>query len=89
MQTTLLSSKGQVIVPKLVRAARRWHAGTRLEVLDTAEGVLLRPAIQNPKTALDAGLAAIRKRIMYRGAPVSIEDMNQAILREAVQRSKD
>ena len=87
MQTTLLSSKGQVIIPKTLRDAHRWHAGTRLEVLETAEGILLKPVVDANKTALPAGLAAIRKRIAHKGPAVSIEDMNAAVLREAARRN--
>ncbi|MBX4158727.1 AbrB/MazE/SpoVT family DNA-binding domain-containing protein, partial [Lactiplantibacillus plantarum] len=42
--TTVMSTKGQVILPKPLRDHLRWPAGTRLTVEDTAEGVLLRPA---------------------------------------------
>jgi AbrB family looped-hinge helix DNA binding protein len=83
MQTTLLSSKGQIIIPKALRDARRWQAGTRLEVLETTDGMLLRPAMQGPKTALTTGLAAIRKRIAYPGPAISLEAMDAAVLREA------
>lgn len=87
MQTTLLSSKGQIIIPKAMRDARHWHAGTRLEVQETAEGLLLKPVIASQKTPLTQGLASIRKRIAYQGPAVSIEDMNAAVLREATQRN--
>jgi AbrB family looped-hinge helix DNA binding protein len=43
MNTARLSSKGQVVIPTALRAARAWKAGTRFEVVDTAEGVLLKP----------------------------------------------
>ena len=88
MPTTLLSSKGQVIIPKAMRDAHRWQAGTRLEVQDTAEGILLKPVTRADKTALPNGLAAIRKRIAYLGPIVSTEDMNAAVLREAARRHK-
>ncbi len=87
MQTTLLSSKGQVIIPKTLRDAHRWHTGTRLEVLETSEGILLKPIVEANKTALPAGLAAIRKRIAHKGPAVSIDDMNAAVLREATRRN--
>ena len=41
--TTVVSTKGQVILPKAIRQRRRWDAGTRLVVEDTPDGVLLRP----------------------------------------------
>lgn len=91
MQTTVLSSKGQVIIPKSLRVARRWGPGTRLEVIDTAEGVVFRPPRQVAKLALAGGLSALRQRVAYAGPVVSIAAMDAAILREAAQHhpSKD
>jgi AbrB family looped-hinge helix DNA binding protein len=43
-RTITVSTKGQVILPKSIRKHRRWDAGTRLTVEETAEGVLLKPA---------------------------------------------
>lgn len=83
MQTTLLSSKGQVIIPKMLRVARQWSAGTRLEVHDTPEGILLKHITPAPKTDLKAGLKAIRQRLAYAGPKLSLADMDAAVLREA------
>ena len=88
MQTTLVSSKGQIIIPKELRDQHRWHAGTRLVVEDTGDGILLKPLVDANKTALSKGLAAIRKRIAYKGPAVSIEEMNAAVSHEAVRRNK-
>jgi AbrB family looped-hinge helix DNA binding protein len=87
VQTTLLSSKGQIIIPKAMRDARHWHAGTRLEVQDTPEGLLLKPVIASQKTPLAQGLASIRQRIAHQGPAVSIEAMNAAVLSEAARRN--
>ncbi|MDO8318630.1 AbrB/MazE/SpoVT family DNA-binding domain-containing protein [Rhodoferax sp.] len=86
MQLTLLSSKGQVIIPKAIREARHWHAGTRLEVKETAEGLLLKPVQVHQKAPLPQGLAAIRNRIAYNGPIRSVEDMTDALLKEAQRR---
>ena len=83
MQTTLLSSKGQVIIPKMLRVARRWGAGTRLEVRDTPEGLLLRHIVPANKIELKSGLAAIRQRVAYAGPALSLADMDAAVLQEA------
>ena len=83
MRTTVLSSKGQVIIPKALRVARRWGPGTQLEVRDTPEGVLLSPKGPTNKVALTTGLAAIRWRVAYRGPAVSLAQMDAAVLREA------
>jgi AbrB family looped-hinge helix DNA binding protein len=53
METTKLSSKGQVIIPKGVRNAHGWAAGLELTVTDTGDGVLLRPKAPFPDTELD------------------------------------
>ena len=42
MQTTILSSKGQVVMPKALRMRLAWEQGSRLELVETADGVLLR-----------------------------------------------
>jgi AbrB family looped-hinge helix DNA binding protein len=88
MQTTTLSSKGQVIIPKTLRVALRWAPGTQLEVHDTPEGVLLRPAALATKASLPEGLAAIRRRVAYAGPTVSLEDMDAAVLRLAAQAAQ-
>ena len=88
MQLTSLSSKGQVIIPKAMRDARHWQAGTRLEVTDTAEGLLIKPVQTQIKAALPQGLAAIRSRIAYAGPVRSLEEMNEAVLKEAQRRSQ-
>ena len=43
MDTTKLSSKGQVVLPKSVRDQHGWGEGTEFVVESTAQGVLLRP----------------------------------------------
>lgn len=43
METTRLSSKGQVIIPKTLRSAHHWEAGLELIVIDTGDGILLKP----------------------------------------------
>jgi AbrB family looped-hinge helix DNA binding protein len=42
--TTIVSTKGQVFLPKAIRKRRRWGAGARLIVEDTPDGVLLKSA---------------------------------------------
>lgn len=43
METTKLSSKGQVIIPKAFRSAHHWEPGLELMVIDTGDGLLLKP----------------------------------------------
>lgn len=41
--TTIVSSKGRLVLPRTIRQALGWGAGVRLVVEDTSEGVLLKP----------------------------------------------
>ncbi|MFO1333282.1 MAG: AbrB/MazE/SpoVT family DNA-binding domain-containing protein [Rubrivivax sp.] len=87
MHTTKLSSKGQVIIPKALRTARRWSPGTQLEVHDTPDGLLLKPAVAVRKVELASGLAAIRRRVGHPGQARTLAEMDAAVLREAVRRA--
>ena len=69
MATTRVSRKGQVIIPKQIREARRWTPGTQLEVRETAEGVLLTQLAAAAKRPVRQGVVAIRERVGYRGEP--------------------
>jgi AbrB family looped-hinge helix DNA binding protein len=83
METTTLSSKGQVIIPKALRVARRWGPGTQLEIHDTPDGVLLRPATARQKVALPDGLATFRRRVAYAGPVLSVAEMDAELLSQA------
>jgi AbrB family looped-hinge helix DNA binding protein len=51
METTRLSSKGQIVIPKSVRDARSWKPGTESAVDETSEGNLLRLLRAFPPTS--------------------------------------
>ena len=53
METTRLSTKGQLILPKTLRDSRAWLPGTEFRVEETPEGVLLRPVSRFPQTRLE------------------------------------
>ena len=80
--TTVVSTKGQVILPKAIRQHRDWRAGTRLVVEETPDGVLLRRAPTFPPTCPEDVFAQLR----HRGAPLSVEEMDAAVLVEARRR---
>ena len=58
METIILSTKGQIILPKSIRDARAWGPGTHFTVQETKDGILLRPAELFPETSLDQGPVA-------------------------------
>ena len=80
--TTTVSTKGQVILPKVIREQRRWPAGTELVVEDTPEGVLLKvkPAFApaRPKDVFGS--------LPHKGSAKSLADMEAGIAAEAKRR---
>src|SRR4051812_45538543 len=80
--TTVVSTKGQVILPKAIRQQRRWEAGTRLVVEDTPDGVLLRPVPLFPVTKSKDVFGSLR----HSGPPKSLEEMQAGIASEARRR---
>ena len=82
METTRLSSKGQLILPKSVRDARRWGPGTEFSVEELEEGVLLRPLKRLAPTRLDE----VAGRLRTTGPARTIRDMDRAITVEVRAR---
>ena len=78
METTRLSSKGQVVLPLSIRRSRKWEPGTQLLVEETPEGVLLRPTRPFPSTNMDEFVAFLEKN-KYKGKPKTIAEMDEAI----------
>lgn len=80
--TTVLSTKGQVILPKVIRQQRRWNAGTNLTVENTRDGVLLKAVpLFKPTRPKD-----VFGSLAYSGPPKSLEDMQAGIAAEVKRR---
>ena len=60
METTRLSTKGQIILPKSIREPRAWGPGTEFEVEETGDGILLRPRARFPDTNLEEVAGCLR-----------------------------
>ena len=82
METTQLSTKGQIVLPKRIRDARAWGPGTKFTVQETAEGILLRPARRFPSARLEDVVGCLP----WKGKPLSIAGMDKAIAREVKRR---
>lgn len=80
---TTVSTKGQVILPKVLRDQLQWPPGTRLTVEHTADGVLLKSstAIFPPTRPED-----VAGCLQYAGPPKSLEQMEAAIAEELRSR---
>ena len=82
MDTTRLSSKGQIILPKAVRDLHRWEPGTDFTVEDSGDGVLLRPIKKSRATRLEDVAGGLK----YDGPARTVEEMNAAIEAEVRAR---
>jgi AbrB family looped-hinge helix DNA binding protein len=82
METTKLSTKGQVILPKSVREAQGWRPGLEFAVVQVEGGVLLRPVKPFPPTKLEDVFGCLP----YHGKAKTLEEMEQAIARGVEER---
>ncbi len=82
-----LSSKGQIVIPKSVRDAHGWRAGTEFEILDDGVEVTLRVRAENspvvPQISKEAFLALIPE---YRGPEITDEMIDRAVVEETRRR---
>lgn len=84
MNIARLSSKGQVVIPADLRASRAWKVGTRFAVVDTAEGVLLKPLVDASPfepTRLEDVFGMAR----YAGPARTVAQMDASIAAEAAR----
>lgn len=82
METTKLSTKGQVILPKTIRDAHRWNPGTEFLVQEVHDGVLLRPVKLFPPARFEEVAGCLH----YTGRPKTVEQMHRAIAKEVKRR---
>jgi AbrB family looped-hinge helix DNA binding protein len=85
MPTTILSSKGQVIIPKPLRDSHHWKPGQRLTVIESDDGILLKPAAPFPETTL----ADIAGCLPYKGKAKTLAEMEAAIARGVKETLSD
>ncbi len=85
MATTVLSSKGQIIIPNPIRTVHRWEPGQRFEAIDTGNGVLLKPASPFPKTDIEE----VASCLPYSGSAKTLADMDKAVRQSAEESNHD
>ncbi|TAN52039.1 MAG: AbrB/MazE/SpoVT family DNA-binding domain-containing protein [Methylococcaceae bacterium] len=82
METTVLSNTGHIVIPKSVRELHHWSTGTEFAVVDTPQGVLLKPKKTFPETTLEGGLGCVE----YKGPPLAAETIEN-LLEEDIRRA--
>lgn len=80
---TKLSTKGQVVVPKEIRARRNWEPGAELVLEETDDGVLLKRALPSPTTRIEDVYGMLHRPGMK---AATIEEMDAAIVAEVKRR---
>jgi AbrB family looped-hinge helix DNA binding protein len=58
--TTTVSSKGQIVIPRALREKYRLTSGTRLDVAESDQGLVLAPLKQARTSRRQAGWRALR-----------------------------
>jgi AbrB family looped-hinge helix DNA binding protein len=81
METTTLSTKGQIVLPKALRESRAWKPGTEFTVEETKDGILLRPKRFFKRTKLEDF-----KPLKWKGKPATLKDMDDAIAQAVIER---
>ena len=79
MQTTRLSNKGQIVIPKQVRATHGWEPGLEFIVEDTGDGIKLKPVTPY----LEAKAEELLGCVGYNGLKKSLKEMEAAIAKGA------
>jgi AbrB family looped-hinge helix DNA binding protein len=78
-QMTKLSTKGQVVLPKSLRAAHRWKPGTEFFVQERDGGILLVPK----PSAKSRTWRSMLGYLPYFGKRKSIREMDEGVAAEA------
>jgi AbrB family looped-hinge helix DNA binding protein len=81
MERTLLSSKGQVVIPKAVRDALHLEPGTEFAVKTMRNAVLLEPIVKRERISAAEAVQRLRAMPQYKGKTLSVEEMDAAISR--------
>ena len=66
-------------MPKAIRDRHRWEAGTEFVIIDRGSELVIKPT----KVFAPTELESPDTPSIYRGKPLSLEEMEQAVLAEA------
>ena len=78
MAVATVTSKGQVTIPKEVRDDLGIESGTKLYFVRTTQGYVIKAASNS--------VLRLAGTLKYDGPPVTVEEMNDAVMDEAAAR---
>ena len=76
---TRVSAKGQVVIPKSLRDRLAWSPGTRLDVVETPEGLALRRSASIKHSSFETALARLRAAGQWEGPGFSEAEEKAAV----------
>jgi AbrB family looped-hinge helix DNA binding protein len=79
MEKTRLSNKGQIVIPKTVRALHGWKPGIEFVIENIDDGIKLKPVKPYRETKIDEVIGCVG----YEGPRKSLQDMEAAIAKGA------
>ena len=83
---TKLSAKGQVVIPKDVRDHLNLKPGQELDVIETAGGVLLRPAKRRSGRSIEEVSAQLREIVgEWKGPPTPVEKLSWHVIEDEAE----
>ena len=82
METTRLSEKGQIVIPKRIRTDHNWEPGMEFSVEDLGDSIALKPIRSFRRTKLRDVLGCVQ----YKGPKKSLKEMDEAIAKGASER---
>lgn len=82
METIRVSTKGQIVIPREVRARHGWEAGTELILEERGDVLVLRAAKPFAPTRVEEGLGCTG----YRGPAKTLEEMDAGVEAELRRR---
>ena len=85
METTTMSSKGQLVIPKSVRSDYEWDAGMEFQIERIDGAIVIRPKNPFPKTTLEEVAGCLN----YDGPVITLEDMEEALKRGILEKYGD
>ena len=74
-----MSSKGQVVIPKGLRDALHWGAGTDLEVEINDEGLMLRRPARDRRLPTLEEVRKVGGTLKYDGPPLSLDEIDSRL----------
>jgi AbrB family looped-hinge helix DNA binding protein len=82
-----MSSKGQIVVPKQLRDAHGWGAGTEFEFVESGKGVLVQPVQEfDPRFPPISTEEFLASRIKIDRPFPTNEEIEETLLAEAARR---